>query len=274
MRADDDLEAPEPSPYLRRSKRVEVRRSAVRWRRILLFGALGSLVCAGALAAAAYTVRSYLTSSPRFLLQENFSIQGSEHVSRTQIERIFAADLGRSIFEMPLERRRFQLNVLPWVESAYVVRGWPDRVRVLVRERQPVAFVRLPGGMSLIDRQGVLMPLPMGGKFRFVVVSGITESQPVFERRRRIAFVLAVLQDFDRETPHRSGEISEIDVSNPEDAAITVSQEGSAVLVHLGNTHFLDRYKLFLDNVEGWRQQYGSVHSVDLQYEKQVIVKP
>ena len=274
MPVDDDLDAPEPSPYLRRSKRVEVRRSAVRWKRILLLGGLIALLSAGVLAAAAYGIGAYLTSSPRFTLQDSLAIQGGDHVTRGQIARIFASDTGRSIFSVPLEKRRAQLMALPWIESASVVRAWPDRVRVEVRERQPVAFVRLPSGMSLIDRQGVLLPLPIGGKFHFAVVNGITDSYPLAERKKRIGTVTAVLDDLDRETPHRSGDVSEIDVGNPEDAAITVSQGSSAVMVHLGSAHFLERYKLFLDNVENWREQYGSIHSVDLQYDKQVIVKP
>jgi hypothetical protein len=44
--------------------------------------------------------------------------------------------------------------------------------------------------------------------------------------------------------------------------------------VHLGNSHFLERYRLFLENVEAWREQYGAVRSVDLRFEKQVVVKP
>jgi cell division protein FtsQ len=272
--ADDELDAPEPSPYLRRSKRVEVRRSAVRWKRVLLLGALIALLCSGVLGAAAYGIGAYLISSPRFTLQQSLFIQGGDHVTRGQVGRIFAPDIGRSIFRIPLERRRAQLSALPWVESAQVVRSWPDRIRVLVRERQPVAFVRLQSNMSLIDRQGVLLPLPIGGKFHFPVVNGINESQTVAERRNRIGVVTAVMADLDRETPHRSGDVSEIDVGNPEDSTITVSQGASAVTVHLGNAHFLERYKLFLGNVENWREQYGSVHSVELQYEKQVIVKP
>lgn len=270
----DDLDAPEPSPYLRRSKRVEVRRGAVRWKRGLLVGGALCVVGGGTLAVVAFAVHAYLSTSPRFTLTDRLTVQGGAHVPRERLAQVFAPDLGRSVFEVPLDRRRAELTALPWVQAAYVVRGWPNRLRVLVSERQPVAFVRLGSGLGLIDRDGVLMPILSGAKFRFPVLSGVSELQPVAERRKRVAVMLAVLADFDRETPHRSGEVSELDLTDPNDAAITVSQAGSAVLVHLGNTHFLDRYKLFLENVEAWREEYGSVRSVDLRFEKQVIVKP
>ncbi|HYM09600.1 MAG TPA: FtsQ-type POTRA domain-containing protein, partial [Bryobacterales bacterium] len=270
----DEFDAPEPSPYLRRSRRIEVRRPAVRWKRALLVGGAIFLVAGGTLSIVAFGVHTYLTTSPRFSLTDTLAVQGSAHVPRERLAQVFAADLGRSVFEVPLDRRRAELAALPWVQSAYVVRGWPNRLRVLVSEREPVAFARLGSGLGLIDRDGVLMPILGGAKFRFPVLSGASEGQPPAERRRRVGIMLAVLADLDREIPRRSGEVSEIDLTDPNDAAITVSQAGSAVLVHLGNTHFLDRYKLFLENVEAWRDEYGSVHSVDLRFEKQVIVKP
>lgn len=279
-REPDNREELEPSPYLRRSKRVEVRRGAGRWKRILLLGGSLTLVAGGLLAAAACGVHRYLITSPRFTLGETFVVGGAQHVTREQVARVFTADLGRSIFGIPLEKRREELMALPWVESAYVGRGWPNRLRVGVSERKPVAFVRLPPGptgssaLSLIDREGVLLPLPRRGQFQFPVLAGLSESQTPAEKKRRVALMLAVLEDLDRETPPRSGEISEIDLSDPTDAAVTVSESGAAVLVHLGDAHFLERYKLFLENVEAWRDQYGSVSSVDLRFEKQVIVKP
>ena len=277
----DDLDSSPPSPYLRARKRVEVRRSAVRWKRVLLIGGAIAVLSTGVLAAAAYGIGTYLTFSPRFVLRDEIVVAGAEHVSRRQLAGVFARDAGRSVFEIPLDSRRTELMSLPWVASAYLVRGWPNRLRVQIRERTPLAFARVPaadrpgaGRLLLIDKEGVLLPLPSGGRFPFPVLAGISESQPPAERKKRVAVMLAVLEELDRETPRRSGEVSEIDLSDPEDAALTVTHADKAALVHLGSSHFLDRYKLFLENIEAWREQYGSVGSVDLRFEKQVIVKP
>src|SRR5712692_6361844 len=228
LRPQDDLDGPEPSPYLRRSKRVEVRRDAVRWRRALLIGTPLALLSGGALAVAGYGVNTYLTTSPNFTLNETLTVAGAERIGRDRVERVFGSDMGRSVFDVPLERRRAELMSMPWVQSAWVVRSWPDRLRVMITERQPVAFVRLPSGIRLIDREGALLPLLGAGKFRFPVLSGVTEFQPAAERRKRVAMMLAVMQDLDRETPKRGGDLSEIDVSDPNDAAVSVTESGSA----------------------------------------------
>lgn len=270
----DQRERDEPSPYLRRSKRVEVRRGAVRWRRVAMIGLPVLLAAGGVMATAAYGVGTYLSRSPRFAMKESLAVAGAENFPPDQIARVFAADAGRSVFDVPLEKRRAQLMALPWVRNAWVLRAWPNRLWVQVAERRPVAFVRAgSGALGLIDGEGVLLPVPRRGKFPLPVLSGINESTPATERRRRVGRMLAVLEELDRDTPPRGGEVSEIDLSDPEDAAVTVAASGSAVLVHLGDGQYLGRYRYFLHNVEAWREQYGTVHSVDLRYEKQVIVR-
>lgn len=276
----EQIDGAEPSPYLRRSRKVEVRRSAGRWRRALVWG--GAVLALGGLVATttAWTVYLYLTSAPRFTLAGPVSIGGAAYVERQKLAEVFARDAGRSVFAVSLEQRQRSLLALPWVKTAHLMRGWPNRLRVDIAERTPVAFVRLAAGpesatarLALIDADGVLLPLPRNGRFSLPVLIGIREQQSPAERRERVALLLDVLRDLDREAPARSGEISEINLSDPTNAAVTVAAAGAAVQVHLGNRNFLDRYKLFLHNIEAWRDQYGAVHSVDLRFEKQVVVK-
>ncbi len=66
-------------------------------------------------------------------------------------------------------------------------------------------------------------------------------------------------------------QLSEIDLSDPEDLRITVGDAHGTVLLHLGTTDFQRHYRFYLDHINTWRQQY-QVHSVDLRFEGQVIV--
>jgi len=47
-----------------------------------------------------------------------------------------------------------------------------------------------------------------------------------------------------------------------------------AVLIHLGASNYLDRYKIYVSHVQQWRQQFQKLESVDLRYERQIIVNP
>ena len=69
-------------------------------------------------------------------------------------------------------------------------------------------------------------------------------------------------------------DLSEVDLSDAEDAKVTVADPAGAVLVHLGSDQFLSRFKIYLSHAAAWRQQFQKLDSVDLRYEGQIIVNP
>jgi cell division protein FtsQ len=46
------------------------------------------------------------------------------------------------------------------------------------------------------------------------------------------------------------------------------------VLVHLGSSNYLDRYKIYVTHLQEWQQQFDKLESVDLRYDRQIIVNP
>jgi cell division protein FtsQ len=272
-----DLDPEEESPFLRAQKRVPVRRgplakkTANRLKMVLV-----ALAAAGALAASASVIVSYGEHSWRFRLRSASSIEiaGMQTVSRRQVMEVFAPDLGHNIFLVPLAERRHQLEAIPWVESASVMRLLPDRLRVDVTERTPVAFVRMGSRISLIDRNGVVMELPRARQYSFPVIKGMSGSEPLSTRAARMQIYSALMRELDSEGAHYSQDISEVDLSDPEDVKVVAADSGGAVVIHLGGSDFLRRYKIYLAHLQEWRQQFQKLDSVDLRYERQIIVNP
>src|ERR1035437_9826484 len=73
---------------------------------------------------------------------------------------------------------------------------------------------------------------------------------------------------------HYSQDISEVDLSDPEDVKVITNDPQGEVLVHLGPSNYLDRYKIYVAHVQQWRQQFDKLESVDLRYDGQIIVNP
>jgi cell division protein FtsQ len=140
----------------------------------------------------------------------------------------------------------------------------------------PVAFIKTATGLALIDSQGVVLERPARANFTFPIVTGFSERDPLEARRDRMRVYLALIEDLDRDGGHYSLDISEVDLSDPEDARILVAGRDAhdAVLVHLGNSNFLPRYRTYLAHIAQWRQQFKKIQSVDLRYERQIIVNP
>ena len=67
--------------------------------------------------------------------------------------------MGRNVFFVPLNDRRRQLEKIPWIEKATVMRVLPDELRISVVERTPVALVRHGQQIGLVDANGVLLSM-------------------------------------------------------------------------------------------------------------------
>ena len=272
-----DLEAEEEPKFLRAQKRVPVRRGALpkkaanRLKIALVLCAIFGLIGTGYGLAYRYGTHSW-----RFRLEssDNISLEGLRNVSRGQVMDVFGADLGRNVFFVPLDERRKQLEEIPWVESAAVIRLLPDRLAVYIHERTPVAFVQIGSRIGLIDSRGVLMDLPRNAKYSFPVIRGVGEAELLSTRAARMKIYSRLVRELDSEGAHYSKDLSEVDLSDPEDVKATTSDSAGAVLVHLGNEQFLERYKVYMAHVQEWRQEFHKLESVDLRYDRQIIVNP
>ena len=275
-----DLEPEEESPFLRGQKRVPVRRGALpRKTATKVKYALFVLLIVGAVGFATAFTYNYGATSWRFRLEssDHIEVQGVTNVPKSSVLAVLGADLGRNVFFVPLKERKQQLEQIPWVESAAVMRLLPNRLRVNITERTPVAFARIGSRIQLIDRHGVLMDLPAGNKDRkysFPVIVGMAASEPLSTRAARMKIYNDFLGELDSGGTRYSGDLSEVDMSDPGDIKVTVADPNGAVLLHLGDASYLSRYKLYLAHVAEWRQQFAKLESVDLRYDRQVIVNP
>jgi len=239
----------------------------------------GAFVVLGAITAAILGVRSMLLHDDRFVVATSSEIQiaGNEHLTRAQILSVFGSDLERNIFKVPLTERRADLERLPWVAHATVMRLLPNRIRVAVTERVPVAFVRQGTQIGLVDAEGVLLDMPEQSAgdphYSFPVLTGLSAGDPLSTRAARMEVYRKFMLDLDIEGVKNSQLLSEVDVSNPEDVKALIPSGSTDILVHFGDEDFLTRYKLFEQNLPVWKAQYPKLASVDTRYEHQMVLE-
>jgi cell division protein FtsQ len=281
MGADDarllDLDVDEESPFLRGQKRVSARRSSLpkKTANRLLWSLVAAAACcvAGLFAAWLY---HYGERSWRFRVEssDNIEITGMQNVSKAQIMEVLGADIGRNIFFIPLTQQKAQLEQIPWVEAASVMRFVPNRLKVEIQERTPVAFARVGPRMMLIDAGGTLMELTPKHKYSFPVILGMNPGEPLSTRAPRMNAYRDMVRELDAGGARYSQDLSEVDLTDLEDVKVRVNDPAGDVLVHLGSSDYLRRYKTYVTHAQGWRQQFQKLESVDLRYDNQIIVNP
>ena len=192
------------------------------------------------------------SASPVF---KTFRPLASNEVSRQDILPAFGADIGRNIFFIHLNDRRKQLEQIPWIEHATVMRLLPNQIRVVIKERTPIAFVRLGSDIELADANGVVLSMSPEAMtthhYSFPVVTGIDPRDPLPSRRARMAVYQRLIGELDSTGRHFSNQISEIDLTDPEDARVLMPEQGADILAHFGDDRFLERYQRYQAHICG-----------------------
>src|SRR5437764_6587744 len=83
-----------------------------------------------------------------------------------------------------------------------------------------------------------------------------------------------VLNQIDSGGAHYSQDLSEVDLSDPDDVKVLANNRDGEVLVHLGSSNYLERYKIYVAHMQERRQQFSKLESGDLRYNRQIIIHP
>ncbi|MBV8898345.1 MAG: cell division protein FtsQ/DivIB [Acidobacteriaceae bacterium] len=223
-----------------------------------------------------HKVEDFLIKDPRFRIAEaeeypgqspDLVVEGTHYASASQIRHIFAEDFGRSLYLVPIQKRRQQLLEIDWVANATLSKIWPKTINVHINERVPVAFVHMRAnardGMSrfaLIDADGHILRPRVAAKFTLPVITGIREDESLSNRRARVRRVMGML----KELGGLSAQISEIDVADPNDLVLEEHMDNRVVKLLLGDENYAERLQNFLSNYAEIKTKRPDVTTMDL----------
>jgi cell division protein FtsQ len=289
--------ADEEPKYLRRQKPLEIKRRKFgkkAWKTYLRV-MFGTAVAAGGVGAA-YMVGHFLLASQEMALihPEQIQVTQNHYVTPASVREIFRVDRGHSVLRIPLSERRRQIEALPWVEQASVLRALPNTIKVEITERTPIAFLRDGSDLALVDVHGVILDRPLKGDFHFPVVTGMSSEMPIEDRELRMQLFASFAQQVEAARGGAMDQVSEVDLSEAKDlrATITGLQGGSnpndasgnanaagewsdadtPVLIHFGDSDFEDKFLTVLKGIGRWRAEVGNVESVDLRFNGEAVV--
>jgi len=256
-------------------------------RRTLAVGALirYGLIAIGAgmvLTSAIYASQrfeQFLIRDPRFILpgpadygmeSPNLEVTGTRYASRWQIQRVFEGDFGRSLYLFPIASRRKTLLNVPWVRDAEILRIWPNHIQVQIKERQPVAFVKLRAESmerwALIDDEGVILEPPRRASFHLPLLSGVTNGETPSQRGARVRRALRMVQSLG----NLSDTVAEVDVSDIDNLKLTEKVGGRLITLLMGDHNFASRLGNFFDHYPDIHRRIPQVSTFDLRLDDRI----
>ncbi len=104
---------------------------------------------------------------------EQITVEGRQETSQDDLRAALRLDRGTPIFGFDAAAAHDRLKKLPWVRAAVIERHLPDVVTLRITERRPIALWQRDGQFSLIDTEGVVIPIDDIGRFgKLIVVVG------------------------------------------------------------------------------------------------------
>ncbi len=246
------------------------------WRKLLLLKI--SLISLAAVCLGLVLLYYHFLTSPFFCIKDYKGIEliGNRRLGAELILQMAGLGPGMNLLALRPARVEQALAAHPWIAKAELTRIWPDRLRLNIQEREPVALVQM-GELYYIDRGGSLFkPLSPGDPHDFPVITGLKKEQfleglgfppVIFEE------ILALLDLLKQAPPPLNlPNISEVHV-DPE-RGFTLYANGIKSAVHLGLKDFPEKLKKFASVWPFLKQQdYQSrVSYINLDYPQRVLL--
>ncbi|MBT5455100.1 MAG: FtsQ-type POTRA domain-containing protein [Rhodospirillaceae bacterium] len=115
--------------------------------------------------------RALMAQSVRLgLTVEDVSLEGRRFARRSDIVKALGVKRGDAILGFDLASMRQRLVDLPWIRDARVERHLPDRLRVEIKERKPMALWQRKGKLVLVDDYGVIITDRKLNRFRNLII--------------------------------------------------------------------------------------------------------
>ena len=209
-----------------------------------------------------------MVAHARLLQIREISVRGNTRIQTPVVIAALEGLKGQSILWSGLASWRERLLASPWVKDAVLRRVLPSTIEVVVRERVPIGLGRIHGALYLVDEQGVVIDEygPAYESLDLPMIDGLSSSDgdggTVDRARAELAGrLIASLAS----SPEISDKLSQVDVSDPRNAAVILNDDPA--VIYVGTDRFLPRLQSYLQLAPTMRERVAGIDLVDLRFD-------
>jgi cell division protein FtsQ len=89
-----------------------------------------------------------------FFIIKSITVEGNTHVSEETVRAGSNIQIGQNIFDFKAAEIQDQLKTIARIRKVSVVRVYPDKVKIVITERQPVAYINSGGHITRSTMKG------------------------------------------------------------------------------------------------------------------------
>jgi cell division septal protein FtsQ len=218
---------------------------------------------------------AWVLTAPQFDLREVVVEEATPRLPAVGLRAAVAPFQGENLVLLPLASVEAALRENPWVATVEVEKELPDRLRVEVGERRPVALLVEGTGLVYADEEGrSIAPLSAaevaGARRAGLVV--VTFAHPQLSPSDGVAGALAVAGELGRVQPDWAAALSKIEVLGEQDFRLHTGELRFPLLVTRGQVGpKVQRLTELLPELD---RRYPAIQAVDLRFSRRIVVQP
>ncbi|MEN8139926.1 MAG: FtsQ-type POTRA domain-containing protein [Thermodesulfobacteriota bacterium] len=210
-----------------------------------------------------------------FFQVESVQVRGSKQFTEAEVVAMAGLDIRSNLVAARKGDMRDRLRASGWIAQVDINKNWPDQIIITVKERQPLAMVKVAGSpLSYLDRRGVsFATVGRDDELDFPVITLV--SHDLLGDRQALKDVLDLLRyagGGNVGLPRQN--ISQMVLA--EDGDLTIYLADNPCPIHLGQGRMWKKYKQ-LTRVLTWlykKKRFAAVQEIDMEYQEgRVLVR-
>lgn len=247
---------------------MKVNRIKKKSKRTNAFGTVRNVAALVFIFAAAIVVYVFLHKHPikPFFAIKQVTFMGNKHLTDDELRALAGVRLNESLASLSGREVSRQLLKSPWVRSVSLMREFPDKVSIWIKEAEPFALLDKNGHLFLIDEQGKLLEELQEDSVPFLpVIAGdpFNEKEGFSEALNLVRLMNAKGFSSDRDR-------LEVNAHKPHNLSVRVDE----IVVKMGSGGYEEKIEKFIQIEQEIKKMGVSVDYIDLRFADKAIVKP
>ena len=247
-----------------------------RRRKSLLVKLLKPLLSAVLLVAMPAALVGWVLTAPLFRLrgvEVRTPKGGVERVSGAWIRQALAPLQGRNLVQLSLADATARVQRNPWIASVEITKELPDRLRVKITERKPVALLLAGKDLSFADADGrPIAPVATPAELEAARKTGLLVVSFAREHSGGIGPALAAAAELGRVEPNWAGHLTQIEVLGEGEFRLHTEALPFPLLVNGGEVG--PKVRRLVTLLPELQRRYARIEAVDLRFSRRIVVQP
>lgn len=212
----------------------------------------------------------YIYNSSQFELRK-IKVTGNKYLSKNEILALAKIENNKNIFKINVREIKKRLKLNMQIKTAKVNRIFPDSIEIIIKEREPVAFLGEDKRYQIDDEIKIFPSIRnFNAKKKMFVLTGLNLSQPVKEDIFKIKQGLLMIDEIKKRDSFILSKITKIDIGDLKELTLFCEDTNQRFKIGIGNWD--EKLDKLISTLRVLKEKEDNISYVDLRFRDEAVV--